>query len=39
VEALRVLAERKIDELILVNARREPAGLVDSQDLTNLKIM
>jgi arabinose-5-phosphate isomerase len=39
VEALRVFNERNIDDLIIVNARREPVGLVDSQDLPKLKLM
>jgi arabinose-5-phosphate isomerase len=39
VEALRVFNERNIDDLIVVNARREPIGLVDSQDLPKFKLM
>src|SRR5580700_8773944 len=39
VEALKIFNERSIDDLIVVNARREPVGLVDSQDLPKLKIM
>jgi arabinose-5-phosphate isomerase len=39
VEALKVFDERNIDDLIVVNARREPVGLVDSQDLPKLKLM
>jgi arabinose-5-phosphate isomerase len=38
-EALKIFDERNIDDLIVVNARREPVGLVDSQDLPKLKIM
>ena len=38
VEALKIFNERNIDDLIVVNARREPVGLVDSQDLPKLKI-
>jgi arabinose-5-phosphate isomerase len=38
-EALKVFDERNIDDLIVVNARHEPVGLVDSQDLPKLKIM
>jgi arabinose-5-phosphate isomerase len=38
-EALRVFNERNIDDLIVVNARHEPIGLVDSQDLPKLKMM
>jgi arabinose-5-phosphate isomerase len=39
VEALKIFNERNIDDLIVVNARREPVGLVDSQDLPKFKIM
>jgi arabinose-5-phosphate isomerase len=39
VEALKIFNQRNIDDLIVVNARREPVGLVDSQDLPKLKIM
>jgi len=38
-EAVKVFNERNIDDLIVVNAKREPVGLVDSQDLPKLKIM
>ncbi len=38
-EALRIFDSRNIDDLIVVNAKREPVGLVDSQDLPKLKIM
>ena len=38
-EALKIFHERSIDDLIVVNARREPVGLVDSQDLPKLKLM
>lgn len=39
VEALKIFNERNIDDLIVVNSRNEPVGLVDSQDLPKLKIM
>jgi arabinose-5-phosphate isomerase len=39
VEALKIFNERNIDDLIVVNGRNEPVGLVDSQDLPKLKIM
>jgi arabinose-5-phosphate isomerase len=39
VEALKVFNERNIDDLIVVNAKHEPVGLVDSQDLPKLKLM
>ena len=38
-EALKIFNERSIDDLIVVNAKREPVGLVDSQDLPKLKLM
>jgi len=39
VEALKVFNERNIDDLIVVNQKNEPVGLVDSQDLPKLKLM
>ncbi|MEY4918671.1 MAG: Arabinose 5-phosphate isomerase KdsD, partial [Verrucomicrobiota bacterium] len=39
VEALKIFNERNIDDLIVVNAKNEPVGMVDSQDLPKLKIM
>src|ERR1043166_2598002 len=39
VEALRMFNERNIDDLIVINSRHEPVGLVDSQDLPKLKLM
>ena len=39
VEALKMFNERNIDDIIVVNAKREPVGLVDSQDLPKLKLM
>jgi arabinose-5-phosphate isomerase len=38
-EAVKVFNERNIDDLIVVNTRGEPVGLVDSQDLPKLKLM
>ena len=38
VEALRIFNTCKIDDLIVVNIRREPVGLIDSQDLPKLKL-
>ena len=38
-EALKIFNERSIDDLIVVNAKKEPVGLVDSQDLPKLKLM
>ena len=39
VEALKIFDQRDIDDLIVVNARREPVGLIDSQDLPKLKLL
>jgi arabinose-5-phosphate isomerase len=38
-EALKIFDEHNIDDLIVVNAKREPVGLLDSQDLPKLKLM
>jgi arabinose-5-phosphate isomerase len=39
VEALNIFNERNIDDLIVINSKREPVGLVDSQDLPRMKLM
>lgn len=39
IEALRIFDERNIDDLVVVNARNQPVGLVDNQDLPKLKLM
>ncbi len=39
VDALRLFEAHKIDDLIVVNSRNQPVGLVDSQDLPKFKIM
>ncbi|MDB6029519.1 MAG: KpsF/GutQ family protein [Verrucomicrobiales bacterium] len=38
-EALKIFNERNIDDLVVVNAKKEPVGLIDSQDLPKLKLM
>jgi arabinose-5-phosphate isomerase len=38
-EALKIFNERNIDDLIVVDAKGRPVGLVDSQDLPKLKIV
>ncbi len=38
-EALKIFNQRNIDDLVVVNRKREPVGLVDSQDLPKLKLM
>jgi arabinose-5-phosphate isomerase len=37
-EALKMFDEHNIDDLIVVNAKYKPVGLVDSQDLPKLKL-
>ena len=39
VDALRLFQAHKIDDLIVVDAKGKPAGLVDGQDLPKLKIV
>ena len=39
VDALRLFETHKIDDLIVVNARGNPVGLIDGQDLPKLKIV
>lgn len=39
VEALKIFNEREIDDLIVVDSKRRPVGIVDSQDLPKFKIM
>jgi arabinose-5-phosphate isomerase len=39
VDALRVFEAHKIDDLIVIDARGRPVGLVDGQDLPKLKIV
>lgn len=38
-EAFKIFNEWNIDDLIVVNSKHEPVGLVDSQDLPKLKIV
>ena len=38
-EALKIFKEREIDDLIVVNSKRQPVGLVDLQDLPKMKIV
>jgi arabinose-5-phosphate isomerase len=39
VEALKIFNERNIDDLIVVNSRRQPVGIIDLQDLPKVKLM
>jgi arabinose-5-phosphate isomerase len=38
-EALQILERHRIDDLVVLDERRHPIGVVDSQDLTRLKIL
>ena len=38
-EALKIFNERNIDDLVVVNAKNEPVGVIDLQDLPKLKLM
>jgi arabinose-5-phosphate isomerase len=38
-EALKVFDQRNIDDLIVVNGKQEPVGLIDSQDLPKMKLL
>jgi arabinose-5-phosphate isomerase len=39
VEVLQVLEQHRIDDLIVVNSEYQPVGIIDSQDLTKLKLL
>jgi len=39
IEVLRILQKHRIDDLIVVDASDRPIGLIDSQDLTRLKLV
>jgi arabinose-5-phosphate isomerase len=38
-EVLQVLEHHRIDDLVVLDEKRRPVGIVDSQDLTRLKIL
>jgi arabinose-5-phosphate isomerase len=38
-EALKIFNQRNIDDLVVVNSKNEPVGLIDLQDLPKLKLM
>jgi arabinose-5-phosphate isomerase len=38
-EAVRIFNEKNIDDLIVVNSKNEPVGIIDSQDLPKFKLM
>jgi len=39
VEVLNLLERHRIDDLVVVDDQHVPVGLVDSQDLTKLKLL
>src|SRR5438046_10073303 len=39
VEALKIFQQRQIDDLIVVDEKKHPVGIIDSQDLPKFKIM
>ncbi len=39
VEAVKKVGERHIDDIVVINAKGEPVGLVDAQDLARLKLV
>jgi len=39
VEALKIFQQRLIDDLVVVDEKKRPVGIVDSQDLPKLKLM
>lgn len=39
VEALKIFQQRQIDDLVVVDEKKHPVGIVDSQDLPKFKIM
>jgi arabinose-5-phosphate isomerase len=39
VDALKIFNERNIDDLIVVNSRHQPVGMVDLQDIPKLKLV
>jgi arabinose-5-phosphate isomerase len=39
VEVLNVLAQHRIDDLVVVDDANRPVGIIDSQDLTKLNLL
>ena len=39
VAAVKILRERRIDDLVVLDAERRPVGLIDTQDLVRLKLI
>jgi len=38
-EAVRIFNEKNIDDLIVINSKNQPVGIIDSQDLPKLKLL
>jgi arabinose-5-phosphate isomerase len=38
-EVLQVLEHHRIDDLVVLDEKRRPVGIVDSQDLSRLKVL
>lgn len=38
-QAIRALSSKRIDDLVVLNAKKKPVGLVDTQDLARLKLV
>ena len=39
VEAVKQVGEKRIDDIVVVNAEGKPIGLIDAQDLARLKLV
>lgn len=39
VEAVKILSEHRIDDIVIVNGANEAIGIIDSQDLSRLKLL
>ena len=39
VEAVQVIGENRIDDLVVLDEKGKPTGLVDSQDLSRMKLV
>jgi arabinose-5-phosphate isomerase len=38
-EALRIFEQRQIDDLVVVDEKKHPVGIIDSQDLPKFKLL
>ena len=39
IAAVKTLRDRRIDDLVVLNAQKHPVGLIDTQDLVRLKLI